>query len=100
MPFHPNNLKRKSRPAMPEQRRSVRLQLEAAIRAQRESWDAALRIEEITGYAGDIYAFVAEMAGALKDDEAIPDDLVDELISSASMPKLHPRPTSQTPRIQ
>jgi len=47
-------------------------------------------IQEITGYAGDIYAFVAETAGALKDDEAIPDDLVDELISPTSMPKLPP----------
>ena len=84
----------------PELRRSVRSKSGAAIRAQRQSWDTALSIQEITGYAGDIYAFVAEMAGALKDDEAIPDDLVDDLISSASMPKLHPRPTSQTPRIQ
>jgi len=56
--------------------------LETAVRAQRESWDAALGIEEITGYDGDIYAFVAETAGGLKDDEAIPDDLVDELILS------------------
>ena len=87
-------------PSSPELRRSVRSKLGAAIRAQRQSWDTALSIQEITGYAGDIYAFVAEMAGALKDDEAIPDDLVDDLISSASMPKLHPRPTSQTPRIQ
>ena len=70
-----------------ELRRSVRSKLQAAIRAQRESWDAALGIEEITGYAGDIYAFVAETAGALDDDEAIPDDLVEELISSTTMPK-------------
>ena len=83
-----------------ELRRSVRSKLEAAIRAQRESWDAALGIEEITGYAGDVYAFVAETAGALKDDEAIPDDLVEELISSASRPKLPPGSTSQTPRVQ
>jgi len=68
--------------------------LRAAIRAQRESWDAALGIEEITGYAGDIYAFVAETAGALEDDEAISDDLVGELISSTSMPNLRPGPTS------
>ena len=80
--------------------RSVRSKLEAAIRAQRQSWDAALAIEEITGYAGDICAFVAETAGALKDDEAIPDDLVAELISSTSMPKFPPGSTSQTPRIQ
>ena len=73
-----------------ELRRSVRSKLEAAIRAQRESWDAALEIEEITGYPGDIYAFVAETAGGLKDDEAIPDDLVDDLISPPSVPKLPP----------
>jgi hypothetical protein len=33
-------------------------------------------------YAGDIYAFVAETAGALDDDEAIPDDVVEQLILS------------------
>jgi len=87
-------------PSSPELRRSVRSKLGAAIRAQRQSWDTALSIQEITGYAGDIYAFVAEMAGALKDDEAIPDDLVDELILSTSMPKLPPGSTSQTPRDQ
>jgi len=73
-----------------ELRRSVRSKLQAAIRAQRESWDVALGIEEITGYGGDIYAFVAETAGALDDDEAIPDDVVEQLILS---------PT-QTPQIQ
>ena len=83
-----------------ELRQSVRSNLEAAIRAQRESWDVALGIEEITGYAGDIYAFVAETAGALDDDEAIPDDLVDELISSTIMSKLPPEPTSKKPRVQ
>ncbi len=67
-----------------ELRKSVRSKLEEAIRAQRESWDAALGIKETTGYAGDIYAFVAEAAGGLKDDEAISDDLVDKLISSTS----------------
>ena len=63
----------------------MRLQLEAAIRAQRESWDAASRIEEMTGYAGNIYAFVAETAGALEDDEAIPDALVQELIAARQL---------------
>jgi hypothetical protein len=87
-------------PSSPELRRSVRSKLGAAIRAQRQSWDTALSIQEITGYAGDVYAFVAEMAGALKDDEAIPDDLVDDLILSTSMPKLPPGSTSQTPRDQ
>jgi len=65
-----------------ELRRSVRSKLEAAIRAQRESWEAALGIQEITGYVGDIYAFVSETAGALEDDEAIPDGLVDDLVSN------------------
>jgi hypothetical protein len=81
-------------------KKSVRSELGLAIRAQRESWDIALRITELTGYAGDIYAFVAETAGALKDDEAIPDDLVEILVSYISTPTLPPRSTSQTPRIQ
>jgi len=66
----------------------VRPLLEQAIRAQRESWDTALAITELTGYDGDIYAFVAETAGALEDDEAIPNDLVDELISPANRSRL------------
>ena len=78
----------------------MRSKLEVAIRAQRESWDAALEIQTMTGYAGDIYAFVAETAGAFEDHEAIPDDLVDDMISSMRMPNLPPGPTSQTPRIQ
>ncbi len=83
-----------------ELRKCVQSKLEEAIRAQRKSWDAALGITELTGYAGDIYAYVAETAGALKDDEAIPDDLVGELISSTSRHSLSPGLTSQTPRIQ
>lgn len=83
-----------------ELRKTVHSKLEAAIRAQRQSWDAALEIEDITGYAGDIHAFVAETAGALKDDEAIPDDLVEELVSSTSGHSLPPGPTSQPPRVQ
>jgi hypothetical protein len=82
-------------PVSPELRSSVRSQLEAALRAQRKSWDAASRIEDITGYDGDIYAFVAELAGGFKDDEAIPDDLVDDLISSPSMSKLPQGSSSQ-----
>ena len=82
-------------PSSPELRSSVRSQLEVSVRAQRESWDAASKIEEITGYDGDIYAFVAETTGGLKDDEAIPDDLVDDLISSPSMPKLPSGSNSQ-----
>ena len=80
-----------------ELKQSVRSKLEAAICAQRESWDAALGIEEVTGYAGDIYAFVAETAGGLKDDEAIPDDLVEELISSTTTPSVSPGSSSPTP---
>jgi hypothetical protein len=83
-----------------ELKRSVRSKLKSAIRAQRESWDMALTITEITGYAGDIYALVAETAGALEDDEAIPDDLVEKLVSSISLANLHPRPTSRKLRIQ
>jgi len=77
-----------------ELRRSVRSKLEAAIRAQRESWEAGLEIQQTTGYSGDVYAFVAETAGALDDDEEIPDDLVDDLISSTSVPQLPLRSTS------
>ena len=61
----------------------VRRHLEAAVRLQRESWDEALAIHEITGDQDrDFYAFVAELAGAgLADDEAIPEDVIDTLIS-------------------
>jgi hypothetical protein len=83
-----------------ELRRSVRSKLEAAIRAQREIWDVACEVGEITGYEGDIYTFVAELAGALKDDETIPDALVEELFSSISVANLPPRPTSRKLRIQ
>ena len=64
-------------------RLSVRQHLEAAVRLQRESWDEALAIQKITGDQDrDIYAFVAELAGAgLADDEAIPEDAIDTLIS-------------------
>jgi hypothetical protein len=83
-----------------ELKKSVRSKLKSAIRAQRESWDMGLTITQLTGYAGDIYAFVAETAGALKDDEEVPDDLVEKLVSYISMPTLPPSPTSQRPRIQ
>lgn len=69
-----------------ELRRSVRSTLEDAIRARRDSWDKALKIAELTGYAGDIYAFVSETAGALKDDEAIPDDLLEQLVFPSGQP--------------
>ena len=73
-----------------ELRGAVRSKLEAAIRAQRESWDKALEVDEITGYAGDIYAFVTETAGALKDDEPIPEVLVERLVSPKSRPQRFP----------
>jgi hypothetical protein len=67
-----------------ELRGSVRSKLQAAIRGQRQSWDTALEIEEITGYDGDIYAFVAELAGGFEDDEVIPDALVELLTLSTT----------------
>jgi hypothetical protein len=50
---------------------------------QRESWDEALAIEEITGGHGrDIYEVVAELAGpGLEDDERITEDVIDTLLS-------------------
>ena len=49
---------------------------------QRESWDLALVTQEITGdQERDIYAFVAELAGAgFADDEAIPEYVIDTLV--------------------
>jgi hypothetical protein len=69
-----------------ERRVTVRQHLEAAVRLQRESWDEALAIQQAADDQDrDIYAFVAELAGAgLADDEAIPEDVVDVLISRQS----------------
>jgi len=65
-----------------ERRETVRHHLEAAVRLQRESWDEALVVQDITGnYDRDIYAWVAELAGGLKDDEAITKDIIDTTIS-------------------
>ncbi len=83
-----------------ELRRTVRSKLQAAIRAERESWEAALGVEEITGYAGDIYAFVAETAGALDDDEAIPDDSRRRTDLVHDYVQITPGPTSKKPRVQ
>jgi hypothetical protein len=56
--------------------------LETAVRLQRESWDNSLAVEDILGNGDrDIYALVAELAGGLKDDEAITEDIIDTLIS-------------------
>ena len=77
-----------------ELRTSVRSKLEAAIRAQRESWDSALEITNLTGYSGDIHAFVTETAGALEDAEAIPDELVDLHLSATSNSELGVDPGS------
>jgi len=55
-----------------QKRAKVRHHLEAAIRLQRESWDEALAIQELTAnYERDFYALVAELAGGFKDNEAI-----------------------------
>jgi hypothetical protein len=65
-----------------ERRVMVRRHLEAAVRLQRESWDEALAVQEIIGdHERDIYAFVAELSGGFNDHEAIPEDIVDALIS-------------------
>ena len=62
-------------------RMMVRYHLEAAMRLQRDSWDEALAAQEAAGDSGpDIYAVVAELAGGLRDDEPIPDDVVDSLL--------------------
>ena len=65
-----------------EEKAKVRQHLEAAVRLQRESWDQALAIEDvIRDDERDIYAFVAELAGGFKDDEAIPDEVIDMLMT-------------------
>ena len=64
-----------------QKRKMVRQHLEAAVRSQCETWDEALAVQEMTcDYDRDIYAFVAELAGGLKDNEAIPEDIIDTLI--------------------
>ena len=46
-----------------QKRAQVRRHLEAAIRLQRESWDEAFAIQELTtNYNRDFYALVAELA--------------------------------------
>jgi hypothetical protein len=66
-----------------EKHAMVRHHLEAAVRSQRESWDEALVVQDIAGnHDRDIYAFVAELAGGLKDDEAIPEEIIETLIST------------------
>lgn len=67
-----------------EKRSTVRHHLEAAVRSQRESWDASLAIQDITGdHNRDIVALASEVSGALTDDEPIPQEIVDSLIVDA-----------------
>jgi hypothetical protein len=63
-----------------QKRAQIRRHLEAAIRLQRESWDNALAIQELTNYDRDFYALVAELAGGFKDDEAITADVINSLL--------------------
>ena len=71
----------------------MRHHLEGAVRSQRESWDEALAVQDIVGnHDRDIYAFVAELAGGLKDDEAIPEEIIETLIST--IPEIESGPSS------
>jgi len=63
-----------------QKRAQIRRHLEAAIRLQRESWDEALAIQELTTYDRDFYALVAELAGGFKDDETITADVINSLL--------------------
>jgi hypothetical protein len=66
--------------AFDERHVKVRHHLETAVRLQRESWDNALAVQDITGNCDrGIYALVTELAGGLKDDEAIAEDIIDTL---------------------
>jgi hypothetical protein len=50
--------------------------LDVAIRLQRESWDEAIAIQQVTtNYDRDVYALVAELAGGFTDHEAITADV-------------------------
>ena len=81
-PVHDDGLRKEARMDLDEKRVKVRHHLEAAVRLQRESWDNSLAVEDILGNRDrDIYALLAELAGGLKDDEAITEDIIDTLIS-------------------
>jgi hypothetical protein len=68
--------------SLDQQRMAIRHHLEAAVRSQRDSWDQSLAVEDLTSDPDrDMYAFVAELAGALKDDEPIPEDIIDTLVA-------------------
>ena len=55
-----------------QERAQIRRHLEAAIRLQRENWDEALAVQQLTtNYDRDFYALVAELAGAFTDFGAI-----------------------------
>ena len=81
-PVHDDGLTKETRIDSDEGRVKVHHHLEAAVRLQRESWGNFLAVEDILGNGDrDIYALVAELAGGLKDDEAITEDIIDTLIS-------------------
>jgi len=64
-----------------QERVQIHRHLEAAIRLQRESWDEALAIQELTNnYDRDLYALVTELAGEFKDNEAITADVINSLL--------------------
>jgi hypothetical protein len=72
-----------------QERAQIRRHLEAAIRLQRESWDEALAIQQLTtNYDRDFYALVAELAGAFTDNEAITADVINSLF--APHPVIYP----------
>jgi len=67
--------------AFAQKRTHIRRHLEAAIRLQRESWDEAIVIQQLTAnYDRDFYALVAELAGGFKDNEAITADVINSLL--------------------
>ena len=64
----------------------VRQHLEEAVRLQRKTWDEALAIQDATGNREcDIYSFVAELAGGLADNEAVPEEIIDVLVVQTSL---------------
>jgi hypothetical protein len=61
----------------------IRTFLEQAMVTQRSSWDLARAAQEVAGCGDrDVYALVTELASALHDGEAIPDDIVAGMINS------------------
>ena len=69
--------------ALRERFELLRTLLDNAMTKQRESWDIAFAAQELAGCMDlDVYALVAELAGALDDDESIPDSVVERMIVS------------------